>query len=300
MTSATLTGTLVGLHLHPIKSCHRVEVDRAVIGAHGLEGDRVWQVIGAEGTPLTQRQHAVLAAVQPEALQGGLRVSAPGKGFVDVAPPSVEQSVVAAKTLFGVAVEARDAGAEVAAWFTDLLGEPARLVGVLPQNWRPLPGDFDVWKQPMSFADACPVLVAGTASLEWLQQRATEPFGMERFRPNLIVDTDHAWAEDTWRAFRVGGAELVQHLPWPRCAVPQIDQDPQGLDPIRGSEPAKVLRQHRWCAAAPTVPEKFRRIVEGNGLFGVGCTIGPVGHSLAVGDAIVVDSLQTPVLPMPA
>lgn len=300
MTSATLTGTLVGLHLHPIKSCRRVEVDRAAIGANGLDGDRAWQVVGAEGTPLTQRQHSVLAAVQPEVLAGGLRVTAPGRGFVDVASPTTGQSVIDVKTLFGVTIEARDAGAEAAAWFTDLLGEPARLVGVLPENWRPLPGEFDVWKQPISFADASPVLVASRQSLEWLQKRATEPFGMERFRPNLIVDADQPWAEDAWRAFRVGGAELVQHLPWPRCAIPQIDQDPEGLEPVRSNEPAKVLRQHRWCSAAPTVPEKFRRIVEGNGLFGVACTIGPIGGYVTVGDAIVVDSLQTPVLPMPA
>ena len=299
MTSASLTGTLVGIHLHPIKSCRRIEVDRALVGNYGLEGDRAWQVIGAEGTPLTQRQHAVLAAVQPELRGDGLRIGAPGRGFIEVDAPSTSQSATEAKTLFGVTVEAHDAGSEAADWFTQLLGEPARLVGVLPENWRPLPGAFDVWKQPVSFADATPVLVASRQSLEWLQQRATEPFGMERFRPNFIVDTDQPWAEDLWRAFRVGGAELVQHLPWPRCTIPQIDQNPQGLEPSRGSEPAKVLRQHRWCASAPTVPEKFRRIVEGNGLFGVACSIGPVGQQVVVGDAIVVDSLQTPILPMP-
>lgn len=299
MTSATLTGTLVGLHLHPIKSCRRVEIESAVVSAYGLDGDRAWQVIGAEGACITQRQHAVLAAVQPETLDGGLRITAPGKGFVEVASPSTEQAVITAKTLFGVGLQARDAGDEAAAWFTELLGEPVRLAGVLPDQWLPLPSGYDIWQQPMSFADASPVLVASMASLAWLQQRASEPFGMERFRPNLIVDTDEPWAEDTWRAFRVGGAELVQHLPWPRCAMPQIDQDPEGLEPVRSAEPAKVLRQHRWCAAAPTVPEKFRRIVEGNGLFGVGCTIGPVGHRIVVGDSIVVESLQTPVLPMP-
>ena len=72
---------------------------------------------------------------------------------------------------------------------------------------------------------------------------ARKPFGIERFRPNLVVHTEQAWVEDTWRTFAVGAAELESLMPWPRCAVPQIDQDTAE----RGREPAVALRAHRWC-----------------------------------------------------
>lgn len=33
--------------------------------------------------------------------------------------------------------------------------------------------------------------------------------GMDRFRPNVTVDTDEAWVEDTWRDFSIGAAVAV-------------------------------------------------------------------------------------------
>lgn len=294
-------GTLAAIHLHPIKSCGRVEVLSAIVAGHGLQGDRSWQVIDADAKPITQRQHPILATVRPELLEpsspnSGLRISADNRAPIEVAPITPDTPTIIAKTLFGVAIDAGDAGDEAADWFSDLLGQPVRLVGADPSRWRPLPERFDVFDQPVSFADAGPVLVATTASLDWLVERSSEPFTMPRFRPNLVVDTSRPWVEDTWHEFTIGDAALVQGLPWPRCAIPQIDQDTGA----RFSEPAKVLRRYRWCTSAPTVREAMRPIVEGNGLFGLACSIGAPGAVLTVGDELTVVSTREPVLAPPA
>jgi uncharacterized protein YcbX len=83
-------------------------------------------------------------------------------------------------------------------------------------------------------------------------------------------------------------------VPWPRCAIPQIDQETAN----RHKEPAKVLKKYRWCTTAPSVPGDFRRLVEGNGLFGVACTIAPVGSSVSVGDRVTVVTRREPVFQM--
>ena len=42
---------------------------------------------------------------------------------------------------------------------------------------------------------------------------------------------------------------LTAELPWPRCAVPQVDQ----VSGQRHKEPALALKAHRWCTEAPTL-----------------------------------------------
>ncbi|MCP3853954.1 MAG: MOSC domain-containing protein [Actinomycetia bacterium] len=279
---------LASIHIHPIKSCHRLEVETARVSVRGIEHDREWQVTTPEGEPITQRQHPVMATVQPTLISGGLRLEAPGRQPIEVPHPTDASATV--RTLFKVPVEVGDAGDDVAAWFCDLFGEPARLTAFVgATQWR-LPGGFDVFDQDVSFADAAPVLVANTASLAWLNERASEPFGMDRFRPNLVVDTDEAWVEDTWSRFRVGAASVTTGSPWPRCPIPQIDQDTAE----RHKEPALALKAHRWCTDASAAPARWRGALEGSGLFGIGCAIGPTGTDLTVGDPVEVDETTAP------
>jgi uncharacterized protein YcbX len=146
----------------------------------------------------------------------------------------------------------------------------------------------------LSWADAASVLVANSASLEWLNDRANEPFGMDRFRPNLTVGAE-PWVEDTWRDFSIGAARLSHGLAWPRCAIPQVDQ----VTGSRHKEPAKVLRSHRWCSDAASVGEALRPLFEGNALFGIGCSAHPVGTMIAVGDRVNVHESGARIIPAP-
>ena len=263
-------GTLSAIHIYPIKSCRGVALDTATVSAIGLSGDRLWQVVNGEQRGMTQRQHPVLATVQPEPIDGGgLRLQAPGMPTIAVDGPGEQTTTV--KSHFGLPVPAADAGDEAAAWFSELTGEPHRLVAMVGgAGWR-LPGDLDIFGQGAPFSDAAPVLVTAERSLTWLRDRASEDFGMDRFRPNLVVSGTEPWDEDTWSAIRIGEAELRCVLPWPRCSIPQVDQ----ITAAHHREPAKVLRRHRWCTEAPTLPPEPRRLIEGSGLFGIGSRSGP-------------------------
>jgi uncharacterized protein YcbX len=285
--------TVASIFVYPIKSCRAVELTATVVTAIGLADDRRWQVVDSDQRGMTQRQHPVLATVQPTVTaEGGLRVEAPGRPPLDVAPPS---DPVTTRSHFGSPVPALDAGEEAAEWFSSVAGTPLRLVRMAgPNGWR-LPDDLDVFEQAAPFTDAAPILVTATASLEHLQARAGEPFGMDRFRPNLVLAGSEPWEEDTWTELGVGEATLRVVTPWPRCAIPQVDQRTGD----RHREPARVLRTLRWCTAAPTVTAAWRPVLEGNALFGVACSIGPAGATIAAGDAVVVGDRRQPIIAAP-
>lgn len=284
--------TLSQIVVYPIKSCGGVHLDRATVSPIGLAGDREWQFVDDESSGVTQRQHRILATVRPEPLpDGGLRLSAPDRPTIEVARAGEPTTV---NSLFGIPVAALDVGEEAARWFGELTGTSGRLVALRDASgWR-LPEDFDLFGQPAPFSDAAPILVVSQSSSDWLVERASEEFGIDRFRANLVVTGAPPWEEDTWEHFDIGAASLRAAAPWPRCQIPQIDQKSADT----GREPAKVLRAHRWCTDAPGIDGAFRSIVEGNGLFGVGCSIEPAGAVLKLGDEVTVRTTAPPVLTM--
>ncbi len=295
-------GTLTGISVYPIKGCRRIELDSVSVTATGLDGDRQWQVTtvapagqthGGQtvGDAVTQRRCASMATIVPELTPDGLRISEPRLGSIEVSCPT--RNDIAVHALIGDVVECGDTGDEAAAFFSEALGEPCRLVAMTPESSRPV----QLFGGRLAgFADAAPVLVANTASLDDLAARATEPFGIERFRANLIVTNDRPWSEDTWTQFQIGEAELTTRVAWPRCAVPQINQDTGE----RHREPAKVLRQHRWCDQAEGYSPAMRRMLEGNAIFGIACAIDPDGAVLSVGDPVSVTATGPPLLTPPA
>ena len=289
-------GSLTGITIHPIKGCRRVDLDSVVVTQTGLDGDRAWQVVtvpdqdGAFGEAVTQRQNAALATVVPVPIDGGLTISAPEVGTIDVKRPDANDVTVHA--LIGDEVACADAGDEAAEFFTEVLGIGARLAALTPESSRPM----RLFRGRLTgFADAAPVLVANMASLNDLVDRASEPFGIERFRANLIVTNNEPWSEDTWTDFSIGDADLVARVEWPRCSVPQIDQDTGE----RHREPALVLRKHRWCDTAEGFSPGLRGMLEGNAMFGIGCTIDPEGAVLSVGDPVTVTATGPPLLDPP-
>lgn len=286
-----MADSLTAIHIYPVKSCRAVALDEVEVTPRGLRGDRLFQVVDSDGRPVTQRQQPILATVRPALVDGGLLLEADGTTPLHVATPVSNDTT--ATSLLGVPVEAGDAGDRAAGWFSDLLGLPVRLVALTEQsdNRVPLPG-IDM---TLSWADGSSVLVANTSSLRWLDERAGEPFGMDRFRPNLTVDSE-AWVEDTWREFSIGAARFGLGLAWPRCAIPQVDQ----IDGSRHMEPARVLRAHRWCSEATSAPEPLRPLLEGNALFGIGCSVVQEGATVSVGDTVTVHEVGAPIIAAPA
>jgi uncharacterized protein YcbX len=128
-------------------------------------------------------------------------------------------------------VEAVDAGAAAARWFTALLGQTCRLVYLPDDGERTADAAYAPGGASVSFADGFPLLLLSSASLADLNARLPAPVPMNRFRPNLVVDGCAPFAEDHWRGLRIGAAAFTVAKPCARCVVPAIDQASGERDP---------------------------------------------------------------------
>ena len=244
-----LSGTIARLFVYPVKSCAGIEVQEALLTETGLDLDRAWMVVDAQGVFLTQRALPRMALIRPQLKSEEMVLRAPGMLALHVAIDAVEAP--ATVTVWGDTVPAWDMGAVAAQWFTDFLGQPCRLVRFDPEYRRLSSMDWTGGiEAPNQFSDGYPVLVVSEASMQELNGRLTVAghgaVGIERFRPNVVLGGVDAHDEDRVDTVCVdGGSEGEIHLqpvkPCARCPIPDIDPATAESSPEVGA----TLRAYR-------------------------------------------------------
>lgn len=235
---------------YPVKSCAGLSVPEAVLTEAGLAvdgvSDREWMVVSEEGQFLTQREYPRMALVVPRLEDGVLELSAPGLPPLRIAIGAPATAAARVVRIWDDALSAEDCGDESAAWFSQAIGAPCRLVR-FPAGARRLTSTR--WTggvaAPTRFADGYPVLVIGAASLADLNDKlvaAGRPaLPMNRFRPNLVIDAIDAFEEDYVGQFVIGAAQLKPVKPCPRCPIPSVDQ----VSGVPGADPLDILQAYR-------------------------------------------------------
>lgn len=231
-----LSARIAQLVVYPVKSCAGVQVQQALLTETGLEFDRAWMVVDAQGGFLTQRELPRLALVQPQLKHYEMVLRAPGMLALHIALDRVEAPVRV--QLWDDSVAAYDMGPIAAQWFTDFLGTTARLVRFDPEHKRisspQWTGGIEALNQ---FSDGFALLLLSEASLAQLNDKLAASgqaaVGMARFRPNIVLG-DRAGGpalaphdEDRLELLRIGTAQGAVQLqpvkPCPRCPIPNID-----------------------------------------------------------------------------
>lgn len=232
--------TITSLHVYPVKSCGGVSLPTAALDAAGLTFDRRWMVVLA--TPeesgvhkfITQRQAINFALIRTD-------IDVPARTVTLTSPNSTEPLVLRLPPPRGTEpsqsdvdepprtpvkiwrseLEGIDEGDEAANWFQTALAAPdlgpVRLIRTSEAARRTLPPPISSlvksgYTQVLSWPDAYPILVASSASLKAVNEAMAaldppeDPIGMERFRPNVVVDgAPEAWDEDNWVALVSSG-----------------------------------------------------------------------------------------------
>ena len=238
---------VTSLHTYPVKSMAAVSQRILDVEPGGPVGDRRWAVVDAgTGEKVTAREVPGMLHVAASTTEGGVRVETRDGRALDVAYPHDGRRVTTSFSRLSHALDAGDAAAEL---LSAELGRPLRLVWQASVTDRSIRLDLGgLADEPLSLADAGPLLLTSEASLDRLQQWVgPEPdLAMARFRPNVVIDGHVPFEEDTWDRVRLGDVELRVQQTCDRCVLTTID--PVSLE--KGKEPIRTLSRHRkWDGA---------------------------------------------------
>ena len=260
-TAFDVSAQIARLFVYPIKSCAGVEVREAVLTETGLDLDRAWMVVDADGVFVTQRELPHMALIKPQLKTYEVVLRAPGMLALHLQIDQVEQATQA--KVWDDLVSAFDMGDIAAQWFSDFLALPPGGSTSGKRKYRLLRFDPDhrrlssmQWtagvEAPNQFSDGFPILVTSAASLDGfnrrMQAQGHAPVTMERFRPNIVLSGIEEHDEDRMDAMHIatdGGPVLLRPVkPCPRCPIPNIDP----LTAINNPEVGDMLQTYRQDA----------------------------------------------------
>ena len=234
------------LFIYPVKSCAGIEMTDVVLYDTGLDLDRAWMVVDADGVFVSQREYPRMALIQPQIKRGELVLRAPGMLALHVSIDAVEAA--ARVEVWDDQVPAFDMGDIASQWFTDFLSLSAeglptanapqfRLVRFDPDHNRLASKKWTSGADaPVQFADGFPLLVISTASLDGLNDRLAASgqaaIRIERFRPNLVLSGVEAHDEDRLQHITISASDeknepvsvvLLPCKPCARCSIPNVN-----------------------------------------------------------------------------
>jgi uncharacterized protein len=232
-----VTTRIARLFVYPVKSCAGVEVQEAVLTETGLDLDRAWMVVDADGEFVSQRDMPRMALVKVQLKLHEVILRAPGMLALHLAIDAVEAPTRV--RVWDDEVPAYDMGAIAAQWFTDFLGRPLRLARFDPEHRRlsdrKWTGEIEAANQ---FSDGYPLLVTSEGSLAELNRRLAAAgypaVGIERFRPNIVLAGLDAQDEDRLDVLHIAADQEVQLRPvkpCTRCSIPDVDPATAQLSP---------------------------------------------------------------------
>jgi uncharacterized protein len=239
---------LAALNVYPVKSCAGIALTQAVLLPAGLEYDRTFMVVHQDsGHFISQRTHPQLALVKCALKFGQVVLHAPSMVRMDLPLDAAGDDLQV--TVWNDTLMACDMGDVAATWFTQVLGTPARLVRFNPEVTRMVSTQYTQGAAASTeFSDGYPVLILSSASLANLNERlikqGMQPVGMDRFRPNIVIEGVEAFEEDYLDTITFGETVLKLVKPCIRCEIPNTDQDTAE----RYAEPGRTLAQFRMRA----------------------------------------------------
>ncbi len=246
-----------------------IALQRAVVTDRGLEHDRRWMLIDANGRFISQRERPIMALFLIDLTPGGLLVTyAPKKTAITIPYKPLKGEMVTV-TVWDDNCTAQLVSDDADRWFSDLLDLNCRLVYMADSDERLVDQRHASPDTINSFSDAYPFLLIGQASLDDLNSRLTEPLAMARFRPNIVFTGGEPFLEDRLHTFTINAITFHGVKLCARCVMITINQQTAET----GKEPSKTLAGFRF---------KDNKILFGQNLTHEGTGTIKVGDALEV------------------
>lgn len=269
---------ITDLFIYPFKSGRGIALPQARIDAMGLGGDRRMMLVDPSGHFITQRELPELARLTalPAAAYLTLRLDDGREMMVAPPQPDHRMDVAIWRSIVSAAVAHDSINDKLSEWF----GRPVKLVFIDGDSRRNANAEWAGENSPMGFADGYQILVTTSGSLRALNEDMARhgegEAGMDRFRPNIVVDCDEPWAEDAWTGLEIGGIRFEFVKPCPRCIMTSQDQQTGSRE---GANPMPAMGRLRMSAdrRVPGVLFGWNAVPRGEGLVRVGDAVTVLG-----------------------
>lgn len=270
---------VTGLFIYPFKSARGIALAQTPIDAMGLSDDRRMMLVDPEGQFITQRELPELARLTALPTAASLTLSLDDGREMLVAPPQPEARMDVAiwRSIVSAAVAHESVNDTLSEWF----GRPVKLVFIDAESRRDANPEWAGEGSPMGFADGYQILVTTTGSLgalnEDMERHGEGSVGMDRFRPNIVLDCDEPWAEDAWTGLQIGGIRFDFVKPCPRCIMTTQDQETGSRE---GANPMPAMGRLRMSAdrRVPGPLFGWNAVPRGEGLVRVGDAVTVLGR----------------------
>ncbi|UBM58832.1 MOSC domain-containing protein [Marinilongibacter aquaticus] len=230
------------IFIYPVKSLAGIAMENSAVTDRGLQYDRRWLLIDELGMQITQRTQPELVLFQPEISKDTLHITHKPSGSTVSFPLKGTTEIQIKVQVWDDVFESLEVDGQVSHWFSHILKKKVRLVFQPDTTERKVdPKYARNGQEIVSAADGYPVLIISQASLNDLNSRLLKPVDMLRFRPNIVLDDCHAFAEDDLQKVAIGEAELIGVKNCARCIMITNDLQQAQL----GKEPLRTLSQYR-------------------------------------------------------
>jgi uncharacterized protein YcbX len=197
------------LKIYPIKSTSAIEMTEVEISDQGLHYDRQFAFINSQNQLMTQRQIPELAKIKC------LRVD------------NKKIKLLFCGQEFEISVQNNQILNQPLSLFSRTMNQHLQIIDpVVSELARQLRSDLRLVKRSYNnhFFDEGTVLVTNSSSLKSLNRSANQNFTMDQFRPNVVVDLEEPWAEDSLKELQIGKINFEIQSLCHRCTVVDIDQ----------------------------------------------------------------------------
>jgi len=210
--------TLTDIYIYPIKSIKAISQPAALVEEKGLSFDRRYMLIDLEGEFITGRTHPQLTQIGVQFSQKNLQLSAPGMPQLMIVPSQFSGETLTSQIWLDK-VNAVHCHQDYDNWFSEYLQQPCQLVFFADHSLRKVKNR----ETQVAFADGYPLLLINQTSVNLLNTKLDKPVTSLHFRPNIVIQTDIPFIEDSWARIKIGEVEFEVSKPCSRCLFTNVD-----------------------------------------------------------------------------
>lgn len=227
------------LIIYPIKSFSGVEKHSWPATKSGFAYDRHWMLVDENFRFLTLREIPDLRLFKVDVDDTSIKVEN-GEEQISWEISTAEKKIFETK-VWDDEVRVHKVEGPINQFLSDLLHKKVTLVKQVDKDSRMHYAKKINQHIPVSLADGYPYLVLGTSSLEALNKRMEQPVTFQRFRPNLLIETNSPHEEDNIETLTGENVKLVNIKPCARCQVINLDLE----NGVFQKNPLKTLASYR-------------------------------------------------------